>query len=53
MAWEKQTEDTNEWDKLDFISYVKVGYWQDGYVVDSETEWVENSTNQNVWIKNG
>lgn len=50
-VWNKETENVNTWDEKNFQIYVLDGYWQAGYVVDSKEQWVENSTNQNVWVK--
>lgn len=49
MTWNNVTGSTNTWG-VKILLYVLEGYWQDGYVVDSENQWAEPSESSNTWV---
>jgi hypothetical protein len=49
MTWTDVINTDNTW--LDrSLLYVLAGYWQDGYVVDNENQWSEQSESSNTWV---
>ena len=49
MTWTEVTNTDNTWTDRSFL-YVLTGYWQDGYVVDNENQWSEQSESSNTWV---
>lgn len=48
MTWTNVTESNNTWENKNLL-YVIVGYWQEGYVLDSENQWEEQPESSNTW----
>lgn len=49
MTWNDVTGSVNTWEDKSSL-YVFEGYWDDGYVVDTEYQWEEASESSNTWV---
>ena len=49
MAWNEVIDTDNTW-LVRSTLYVLTGYWEEGYVVDNENQWSEQSESSNTWV---
>lgn len=50
MTWTVVTEISNTWDSYN-SDYVVSGYWIDGYVVNTENSWDNDTEVTNTWTE--
>jgi hypothetical protein len=49
MTWNNVTESSNTWENKNPL-YVVEGYWQEGYVLDTENQWDDQEESSNTWV---
>ena len=50
MSWNEITQSDNNWDDINYYLYVLSGYWEDGYTVDSPSQWTDDPYSSNTWV---
>lgn len=50
MSWNEITQSDDNWDEINYYLYVLSGYWEDGYTIDSPSEWVDDPYSSNTWV---
>lgn len=48
MAWNEVIESSNDWNIINNL-YVLEGYWDEGYVLNSQYTWDAQSESSNTW----